>query len=538
MNLKSAPILTLIAFLFYFSGFSQNDEYLNDQLIVKFKGNQNLSVNPENTTFNVRDLDILNNKHQIESINALQKSTENKSFLLKFHEDKNIEELIEEYQNSGLFEYVEPNYIVHTTGILTQDLVQPNDPFYSHQWALKNRGNFTVGGIRAVEGADINIEPAWAIEKGSPSIVVAVLDTGIDISHPEFDGRLWENPNFTEDDGFLYDRHGWNFVDDNNEISDDEGHGTAVSGIIAANTNNSIGFAGVDWYCKIMTVKVMGNDGKGSTAGIIEGIYYAVDRGANVINMSLGSSGYSHSFEQAIDYAVQNNVTVVAAMGNDNSSIISYPAGYLNAIAVGSTDPNDHRSSNWYNDPNSGSNYGNHIDVVAPGGHIRVLSHNSNSYNAQSVGTSLSTPFVAGLASLLLAQDPTKTPDEIRQIIRSTADDQVGANYEDTQGFDIYHGFGRINAYEALVAGTLSIADYEKEDIILYPNPAKEYFTIQNNNFSKLQVFSIDGRIVLSKKINGLSEITQDVSNWNPGVYIIKLNNTKGQTSTGKLIIK
>src|SRR5690554_5636637 len=172
MNLKNIFLLILLTFSVCFLGFSQNSEYINNQIIVKFKSKH--FVDPVGTKFNLHDLDILNSKHQIKSINELRQSTKNKDFLLTFKNNKDIKELVNEYLTTGLFEYVEPNYIVRATGILTAEPVEPNDPFYNQQWALKNRGNFTVGGIRAVEGADINIESAWEIEKGSTSILVAV----------------------------------------------------------------------------------------------------------------------------------------------------------------------------------------------------------------------------------------------------------------------------------------------------------------------------------------------------------------------------
>lgn len=531
---------TLFVFFMCFSAFSQENNYVNNQLIVKIKEKHNFSMKSNKTTFGISELDVLNETHQLKEVKSLHKEKASQSFLLEFQDDKKITELIKEYEASGLFEYVEPNYIMSAVGVITNSQDSPNDNFYARQWALKNNGSFNIPGrnVNVVAGADIKMEPAWDIEKGSSDIIVAVLDTGINFLHPEFEGRIWENPNAEEEDGYEEDFFGWNFVNNTNEVLDDEGHGTSVSGVIAAQPDNGIGYAGVDWNCKIMTLKVLNDEGNGSVANIILGLYYAVEHGANIINMSLGGMGYSQAFDDAVEHAYSNNVTLFAAMGNDNISDISYPAGYSNTIAIGATDPDDRRSDAFYGQPNSGSNYGGHIDVVAPGGYIYILDHtNTNNYGIYSSGTSLASPFAAGLASLLLAQDPTRTPDNIRQILRSTADDQVGRPHEDTEGYDIYHGFGRINALSAL-SETLSVSDFEKEKVAIYPNPASESFSVQNKDFTELQIFSIDGRLLLSKSINREIEITQNVSDWKPGIYIIKLENKIGQSFMEKLIVK
>lgn len=539
MKILNITLLFLTIFLSVAS-YAQEKNYVENQIIVKLKDKHNFSLESDKTTFGLSELDILNKENQLKTAKSIHQSKENRSFVLEFQNDKNISEIIKDYERSDLFEFVEHNYLVHATGYSTMTSEDStNDTFYSRQWALKNDGSFSTNGAISVAGADINMEPAWEIEKGDASVIVAVIDTGINFVHPEFEDRIWENPNVEEDDGYELDLFGWNFVDNDNNVFDDEGHGTAVSGVIAAKPNNSLGFAGVDWHCKILTVKALDAEGTGNTAAIIEGIYYAVDHGANVINMSLGGGNYSLAFVDAIDYAMLNNVTLIAAMGNDNSSEVSYPAGYINVIAVGATNPNDRRSDAFNDNPNYGSNFGGHIDVVAPGGFIYILDYNNtNNYQKISSGTSLAAPYVSGLASLLIAQDATRTPEQIRDIVRSTADDQVGRLNEDTEGFDNYHGFGRINAYKALSQSTLSVTDNEMEKVLIYPNPATDYFSIQNDNLTKLDVFSITGKLLLSRKINSGNEINQNVSDWNSGVYILRLENEKGQFSVEKLIVK
>ena len=189
-----------------------------------------------------------------------------------------------------------------------------------------------------------------------------------------------------------------------------------------------------------MIGKILDENNSGYYSWWTDAIYYAVDNGAKVINMSVGGSGFSSSMKDAIDYAYNNGVTVVACMMNENNNTTFYPAGYQNTIAVGATNPNDERSAPFFWSTTSGSNYGNHIDVVAPGNYIYGLNYQSDTnYNSYWGGTSQAAPLVTGLSSLLLAQDADKTPDDIRSIIRNTAEDQVGNVSEDISGFDIYY---------------------------------------------------------------------------------------------------
>jgi subtilisin family serine protease len=229
------------------------------------------------------------------------------------------------------------------------------------------------------------------------------------------------------------------------------GHGTNVSGIIGANGNNATGYAGVDWNCKLMNLKALNSNNFGYYSWWADAIYYAVDNGAKIINMSLSGTGYSSTLQNAINYALSQNVTVVAAMSNENSSTVNYPAGFPGVIAVGSTDPNDTRSNPFFWSATSGSNYGSHISVVAPGNYIFGLNYQSNTnYDYYYGGTSQATPHVTGLAALLLAGNASLKPDQIKTIIEITAEDRVGNSNEDSPGWDQYYGYGRINAFKAL----------------------------------------------------------------------------------------
>jgi subtilisin family serine protease len=184
-------------------------------------------------------------------------------------------------------------------------------------------------------------------------------------------------------------------------------------------------------------------------------LVYAADMGADVISMSFGGTGFNQTLKAGVDYAYGSGCVLVAAMGNQAGPVNHIPATYSNTIAVGATDTDDSRAvpGDWGN-PSAGSNYGNHIDVIAPGSWI-YSTLNNNKYGYMN-GTSMATPMVAGLAALLLANDPSRTNVEIRDLIRDYADDQVGNPGEDTAGFDIYYGYGRINAHRAIKSKSIN----------------------------------------------------------------------------------
>ncbi len=187
--------------------------------------------------------------------------------------------------------------------------VTPNDPSFDDQWGLSNPN-----------GTSIDAPQAWGITIGSPSTIIAVLDTGIDLTNPDLAGRVWTNPNPFGDPGFPNDVHGWNFINDTNNIQDDNGHGSHVTGTIAAWSNNGIGVTGINWNAQIMPVKVLDNSGNGTTAAAVSGIYYAVDHGAKVINASWGGGAYSAAMIDAIQFADSRGVVFVTAAGNDNAT--------------------------------------------------------------------------------------------------------------------------------------------------------------------------------------------------------------------------
>jgi hypothetical protein len=357
-------------------------------------------------------------------------------------------------------EGAEPDYVVKQAAAAESPTsTLPDDPdFATYQWGFRNTGDQITdpANLPRVVGADIHAADAWAVTTGDRRVVVAILDTGIRTDHPEFAGRLWTNEgeipgNGLDDDGngYVDDVSGWNFIANDANPYDDGGHGTACAGIVAANANNESQLAGLDWSCRLMPVKVLSGAGEGTLSGIAQAIVYAADAGADVISMSLGGYGSSTFLADACAYAHDAGVFLAAAMLNDNTSQPAYPAALDPWVtAVGSTDPADQRCTPEVS--GYGSNYGPHIDVVAPGVSIPVLSVGAPTGVALGAGTSFATPMVAGLASLLLSVRPDLAPDQVRDLIRYSAADQVGRPAEDTPGFDVYHGWGRIDCGRAL----------------------------------------------------------------------------------------
>jgi subtilisin len=279
-------------------------------------------------------------------------------------------------------------------------------------------------------GADMVKAPSsWANGYTGKGVVVAVLDTGVDYNHQDLKNNIWTNSkeiggNGIDDDGdgYVDDVYGWNFADNNNNTTDTYGHGTHVAGTIAGE-NNNFGVTGIAYDAKIMPVKVLGNDGSGTYSAIAQGIRYAVDRGANVINLSLGGDYPNSTLESAIEYADSKNVTVVMAAGNNGDPAPAYPARYANkhGIAVGAVDRNKNMAS--YSD-RAGSDTISY--VTAPGSSI-YSTVPGDKYATYS-GTSMASPHVAGVVGLMLSANPNLTSAQIRQMITETAGNSLQTN--------------------------------------------------------------------------------------------------------------
>lgn len=264
----------------------------------------------------------------------------------------------------------------------------------------------------------------WDYTRGDSSIVIAILDSGIALNHPEFNGRILA---------------GYDFINNDADPSDDHGHGTHTAGIVGAGINNGVGMVGVCPQCTLLPVKVLNANNAGTWSSVAQGILFATDKGARVINLSLGATVSSKTLEAAISYAVEKGVLVVAAAGNMGADRKFYPAALDGVLAVSATDAADQR---WVL-----SNMGDYIDLAAPG-HAVYSTYNDlqnyyGGYNYMS-GTSMAAPHVAGLAGLLLSQKPTRTATDLYDIMTKTADRLTAATR------DAYLGYGRINVLRAL----------------------------------------------------------------------------------------
>ena len=297
--------------------------------------------------------------------------------------------------------YVEPNFLLQAADTI------PNDPSWGLQYGLVN--------IRAPQG--------WDLTTGSAAVTIAIVDTGVDYGHADLAGKLVG---------------GYDFVNNDADPQDDNGHGTHVAGIAAASSNNGTGVAGVSWGAHIMPVKVLNAAGGGSYANTALGVIWAADHGAQVINLSLGGTGPSSVLEDAINYAHSKGTVVVAAAGNSGSNFVLYPARYPNVIAVAKTNS----ANNW-----DGSNYGPEVDLAAPG--TLIYSTIVGGYDYKS-GSSMSTGFVSGLAAVLEGISGNVSPDTIESQMESTALDIEFA------GWDDYTGAGLIQM-DAAIQSALSL---------------------------------------------------------------------------------
>lgn len=335
---------------------------------------------------------------------------------------------------SEVVEYAEPNFRIELDPLRSVEEVQPldrtsapegapDDPMFGEQWALNNDGS--NGGK---EKADIDALKAWLLTQGSEEVVVAVLDSGVDYTHPDLVTNMWFRPDnipayYDDELGTVNDEHGFNSVENASDPMDDNGHGTHCAGIIGAEGNNATGIAGINWKVEIMPLKFIGRGGFGSTKNAIEAINYAVDRkkaGVNVrvINASWGSTLYSKALEDAIRAAGEQGILFVAAAGNnstDNDRRPHYPSNYdlPNVISVAALDRSDSLASF--------SNFGaNTVHIAAPGKDI--LSTWLNDAYREASGTSMATPQVAGVAALIVATNPKINVEALRKQLLSSVD--------------------------------------------------------------------------------------------------------------------
>ena len=377
MKFSRKIIVFILLFFIYVSPhvvFSVEPVALPGRLIIKFKN----GLTDQLEKANLQKLDLVHSeKLRLEHTYVIAA------------ESQKVGDILSKLAATKQIEYIEPDFVA-------QALEVPNDPDFSREWGLTK----------------IQAPGAWSVTHGS-GIKIAIVDTGI-ANHPDLQSKIVARSNFTTDTD-----------------SDGNGHGTHVAGIAAAATNNNLGVAGAGYDSQLLSVKVLSNTGQGYYSWIASGITWAVDNGAQVINLSLGGSYDSKTISDAISYAWSKGVVIVAAAGNSNNSNPVYPAYYDKVIAVGATDTSDKKA--WF------SNYGNWVDVAAPG--VGIFSTYRNDY-AEASGTSVATPFVSGVAALIKAHYPLWSNSDIRNKLEQSSDKiaQTGS----------YWTWGRVNACQAV----------------------------------------------------------------------------------------
>ncbi|KAA8751545.1 S8 family peptidase [Paenibacillus sp. UASWS1643] len=305
---------------------------------------------------------------------------------------KKMHRMLKHYKDHELIEHAEPNYLVEAS-------FTPNDPFFPYQYNLSK----------------INAPAAWDITQSNSSVKIAIIDTGVQLNHPELASKLLP---------------GYDYVDYDNIPEDGNGHGTHVAGIAASVTNNGVGIAGAAPLASIVPLRVLDNNGQGTVGNVGNGLVYAANNGVQVVNLSLGGPMGDAFLQAAVQYAWDRGAVIIAAASNDNTSFPIVPASYPNVIAVASTNPSDLKSNF--------SNYGSWVDMAAPGDTI-LSTYLGGSY-AYLSGTSMAAPHVAGVAALLAARG--KTNAQIRDALCFASDPVSGSG--------IYWTYGRLNAYQSL----------------------------------------------------------------------------------------
>ncbi|WP_434750689.1 S8 family peptidase [Paenibacillus amylolyticus] len=305
---------------------------------------------------------------------------------------KKMHRILKLYKDHALIEHAHPNYLVEASFI-------PNDPFFPYQYNLTK----------------INAPAAWDINQSTSTIKIAIIDTGVQLNHPELASKLLP---------------GYDYVDYDNIPEDGNGHGTHVAGIAASITNNGVGIAGTAPLASIVPLRVLDNNGQGTIGNVGNGLVFAANNGVQVINLSLGGPTGDAFLQAAVQYAWDRGAVIIAAAGNDNTSFPIVPASYSNVIAVASTNSSDLKSNF--------SNYGSWVDMAAPGD--TILSTYLGSSYAYLSGTSMAAPQVAGVSALLAAQG--KTNVQIRDALCFAS--------EPISGSGIYWTYGRLNAYQSV----------------------------------------------------------------------------------------
>lgn len=401
--------------------------------------------------------------------------------------------------------YAEPDYLVFALETI------PNDPRFNELWGMRNTGQ--TGGTR---GADIAAAAAWDLTQGSPSVVVGVIDTGIDYTHEDLQDNVWLNPGETgldgeghdkrtngiddDNNGFIDDFRGWDFANDDNDPYDDNSHGTHVSGTIGAVGNNGVGVAGVCWSVSIVGLKFLSGDGGGTTSDAIDAVYYGTRLGVKLTSNSWGGGGFSQGLYDAIEDANLNGILFIAAAGNsaqDNDAIPNYPSNYTNRniLAVAAIDQDNALASF--------SCYGlTTVDLGAPG--VDILSSVPGNGYEKFKGTSMATPHVSGAAALAWSLQPVASHLEIRDALLSGVDPIPSLDGKTVTGgkLNIYRTLGRLGM---TVTGSVPAANQ-----VVF-SPPTQFSVTFSDNYNPASVaasdLSVDGVVADTVTLSGADSV-------------------------------
>ncbi|MFC1546849.1 S8 family serine peptidase, partial [bacterium] len=483
--------------------------------------------------------------------NKINEPDLSKIYKVTFSKQYDPRQVAEEFKKDPNVIYAEPNYIYRMN-------TAPNDTYFSNQWALYNTGQ--SGGT---QGFDIDALSAWETETGTSTVIIAVIDTGVDYDHEDLINNMWQNDDpagdsngdgypgvqsvdddgdgkvdedsqgrepveagYTNDlkddddeNGYIDDDKGWDFKNNDNDPIDDESHGTHCAGIISASGNNGKGITGVCWNADIMPIKFLDSDGTGSSSHAALAIEYAADNGAKVISNSWGGDENSSLINDAIDYAVSNGALLVFSAGNDNMETTYYPAYNSKVIAVAGTDRDDQKG--WF------SNYGTWVDISAPG--LGIYSTVLNDSYAYKSGTSMACPFVAGTAGLLIANNPSLTNTQVRSLLEDNTDPIDFYNISQYKG---KLGAGRLNAYRSFTQ-SLTINSIDPSNIL-----KSEDFTISiyGRGFDTTSQVSISHTAIDSVSFHSPRKLICQGSvpgTAQAGIYDVVVTNTDGKQGTG-----
>ncbi|MBN8571241.1 MAG: S8 family peptidase [Ignavibacteria bacterium] len=533
-----AKIILTVIFLFSVSVYADSP-FSQSTCIVKFKNNSEIykdlrakinssgerTINFEILSSLSSQLHLFSTKYFIKNITAAKPNADEtelpagmqRIFFFELNSKQDMESYIAQLKKEPFIEYAEYDFIGYGSGKPEETSVIPNDPQFGNQWGLRNTGQ-VINSITGIAGNDINIAGAWDITTGSPNIKIGVLDSGMPLAATEFTGRLTP---------------GYDFANNDNNPTDDQGHGSNVGSVIGAKGNNGSVMAGVNWNSKLIPVKILDANNSGLYSWWVSGITYAVDSGAKVLNMSVGGSGFSQALQDAVTYATSRGTIVVVCMMNNNNAVPYYPAAFDNVIAIGAINNRGKRAVPfcW----GGGSSYGSHIDFCAPGEMILGLNYQNTNAVTYWCGTSQATPMVTGIVSLMLSKNQNLSYSSIYNILKASAIDTLGNR---NAGWNQYYGWGRIDAAFALaqvIPAVNSISTEVPEEFYLsqnYPNPfnpsTKISFGVSVSSDVRMNVYDLTGKEVaelVNERVQpGKYEVTFDASALASGTYFVRIN--------------